>query len=102
MWKSRRLSAGFPRGSWEGWKACLWISRLSAAPAFPQLFRLSAFAAAPGFASFALSLAVRLLILLGFLHPVARDIQFDDYAVMHQTVDRGRRHHRVFEDRFPL
>src|ERR1035437_10733286 len=36
------------------------------------------------------------------LHPVAWDVQFDDYAMMHQPVDRRRRHHRVFEDRFPF
>ena len=34
--------------------------------------------------------------------PVARDVQLDDHAMMHQPVDRCRRHHRVFENRFPF
>ena len=46
------------------------------------------FVFAPTAASFALALAFRLLILLGVLHPVARDVQFDDHAVMHQFKDR--------------
>jgi hypothetical protein len=77
-------------------------------PGFPQprhfhssLCR-SVFVLVPSFVSLALGLTFRQLILLGFLHPVARDVQFDDHAVMHQAVDRGRRHHRVFEDRFPF
>jgi hypothetical protein len=37
MWESRRLLARFPRGSWEGWEACSWLSTLSTAPAFPRL-----------------------------------------------------------------
>ena len=37
MWESRRFLARFPRGSWEEWEACLWLSTLSTAPAFPQL-----------------------------------------------------------------
>src|SRR5579884_435024 len=37
MWESRRLWARFPRGSWKEWEACLWLSTLSTAPAFPQL-----------------------------------------------------------------
>src|SRR5438445_7644927 len=43
---------------------------------------------APRAASFAVGLAFRMLLLLGFLHPIARDIQLDNYAVMHQPVDR--------------
>ena len=42
MWESRRLLARFPRGLWKGWEARLWLSMLSTAPAFPQLFRVSA------------------------------------------------------------
>ena len=77
-------------------------------PGFPQLRHFhsslcrSVFVLVPSFVSLALGLTFRQLILLGFLHPVARDVQFDDHAVMHQAVDRGRRHHRVFEDRFPF
>ena len=52
--------------------------------------------------SLTLSLVFRLLFLLGVFHPVARDVQLDDHAMMHQSVDRCRRHHRVFEDRFPF
>ena len=40
MWKSRRLLARFPRGSWEVWEACPWLSTLSTATAFPQLSSL--------------------------------------------------------------
>jgi hypothetical protein len=40
-------------------------------------------------------------ILLGLLHAVTRDVQFQDYAVMNQTIDRGRCGHRVFENVFP-
>ena len=77
-------------------------------PRFPQSRHFhsslcrSVFVLVPSFVSLALGLTFRQLILLGFLHPVARDVQFDDHAVMHQAVDRGRRHHRVFEDRFPF
>src|SRR5712691_11282774 len=103
MWESRLPSARFPRGSWKEWEACLWLSTLSTAPAFPQLSFLPFFGfLAPTATSFALALAFRLLILLGVLHPVTRDVQLDDHAMMHQPVDRSRRHHRVFEDGFPL
>jgi hypothetical protein len=44
MWKSRRLLARFPRGSWKAWEACFWLSTLSTAPAFPQLPGLVFFA----------------------------------------------------------
>jgi hypothetical protein len=37
MWESRRLWARFPRDSWKGWEACLWLSMLSTASAFPRL-----------------------------------------------------------------
>jgi hypothetical protein len=37
MWESRPPLARFPRGSWKEGKACLWLSTLSTAPAFPQL-----------------------------------------------------------------
>ena len=103
MWESRRLLARFPRGSWKEWEACFWLSTLSTAPAFPQLSSPSGFA--PWHQSVRLplvGLAFRLLILLGVLHPIARNVQFDDHAMMHQAVDRGRRHHCVFEDRFPF
>ena len=53
-------------------------------------------------ASFAFALAFRLLVLFGVLHPVARDVQLDYHAMMHQSIDRRGRHHRVFEDGFPL
>src|SRR2546425_10352596 len=36
MWESRLSLARFPRGSWKEGKACLWLSTLSTAPAFPQ------------------------------------------------------------------
>jgi hypothetical protein len=42
MWECRRLLARFPRGSWKGWEACLWLSTLSTAPAFPPLALLAA------------------------------------------------------------
>src|SRR4051812_43662278 len=57
---------------------------------------------APAATSFALALAFRLLIFLGVLHAVAGYIQLDDHAVMHQPIDRGRRHHGVFKDGFPF
>ena len=37
MWESRPPLARFPRGSWKEGEACLWLSTLSTAPAFPQL-----------------------------------------------------------------
>src|ERR1019366_2301105 len=66
----------------------------------PPSFRF--FVVAPTAASFALGLALRLLILLGVLHPVARDVQLDDHAMMHQPVNGCRRHQGVFEDGFPF
>jgi hypothetical protein len=41
MWKSRRLLAKFPRGSWKEGEARIWLSTLSTAPAFPRLSRLA-------------------------------------------------------------
>jgi len=46
MWESRRLWARFPRGSWKEGEACLWLSTLSTAPAFPQLSSARIFVAA--------------------------------------------------------
>src|ERR1044071_5775737 len=103
MWESRLPLARFPRGSWKEGEACFWLSTLSTARHFHSSLPCSFFRRRPRpFSSFALSLAVRLLFLLGVLHPVARNVQLDDDAVMYQPVDRGRRHHRVFEDRFPF
>ncbi len=48
-----------------------------------------------------LSRGGRLAGLLSLLRAVARHVQFQDHAVMYQTVDRRRRHHRVLEDRLP-
>src|SRR5581483_10913538 len=42
-----------------------------------------------------------LLGLLRLLCPVARHVQLDNDAVIHQPVDRRRRRHRVLEDRLP-
>ena len=39
MWESRRVVARFPRDSWKEGEACLWLSTLSTAPAFPPFFR---------------------------------------------------------------
>ncbi len=36
------------------------------------------------------------------LQAKARDVQFQDHAVVHQVVDRRCRRHRVFEDVLPL
>ena len=44
-------------------------------------------------------------LLFGFLRlldAVTRDIELEDDAMMHESVDRSRRGHRVFEDAFPL
>src|SRR5215467_14043502 len=99
MWKSRRLLARFPRGSWKEWETCFWFSTLSTAPPFPQL-------PGPVFCARRFSCLLRLtfclLILLGLLYPIARNIQLDDHAVMHQSVDRGRRHHCILKDSFPF
>ena len=39
---------------------------------------------------------------LCLLKPEAGDVQLEDHAVMHESVDGGRRGHRVLEDRFPF
>ena len=54
-------------------------------PRFPQArhFHSSLSAGFEMPASFALSLTLRLLILLRVLHSVTRDIQFDDHAMVH-------------------
>src|ERR1700694_4760101 len=41
-------------------------------------------------------------ILLGLFHAVTRDVQFQDHAVMYQTIDRRRRGHRILEDSVPF
>jgi hypothetical protein len=102
MWESRRFWAGFQGARGKSGKPVFGFPLFPQRRHFQSSLRLSGFAAASGFASFAFTLTFRLLILLGFLHPVARDVQFDYHAVMHQAVDRCRRHHRVFEDRFPF
>ena len=103
MWESRPLLARFPRGSWKEGEACFWLSTLSTAPSFPQPSLLSLFVMAPSpEVSFADGLTFCLLILLGLLRPVARDVQLDDHAVVYQAVDGGRRHHGVLEDAFPF
>jgi hypothetical protein len=40
MWETRPRLARFPRGSWKEGEACLWLSTLSTAPAFPRLYAL--------------------------------------------------------------
>src|SRR5678815_983777 len=40
--------------------------------------------------------------LLGLFHSIAWDVEFENYTVMNQPVDRGGRGHRVFEDPFPF
>ena len=49
-----------------------------------------------------LHLAFRLLFLLGLLHSIARNVQFNNHAMVHQSVDRRRRHHRVLENPLPF
>src|SRR5262249_61939733 len=97
----RRFLARFQGGSWKEWEACFWLSTLSTAPAFPQLPR-PFFFAPPLLLSWLLRRALGLLFLLGLLFPIARNVQFDDHAVVHQPINRRRRHHRVFEDPFPF
>lgn len=46
--------------------------------------------------------AKRLNIGFGMLQPVAGDVQFDDNAVMHQAIDRGRCGHRILKDALPF
>ena len=101
MWESRLLLARFPRGSWKEWEDCLCLSTLSTAPSFPQLSPPLFFARRRPDASIG-RLAVCQLVLLGLLHPIARNVQLDDHAMMHQPVDRRRRHHGIFEDPFPF
>ena len=53
-------------------------------------------------ASLSRGLGFHLLIHLGVLHPITRDVQFNNHAVVHQSVNGGRRHHGIFEDCFPF
>jgi hypothetical protein len=85
MWESRPLLARFPRGSWEVWETCFWFSTLSTAPPFPQLsslwiWRDGQLLHAP---FIPLHLAFCLLFLLGLLHPIARNVQFNNHAMVH-------------------
>ena len=59
------------------------------------------FAVTPS-ASLSSGLGFRLLIHLGVLHPITRDVQLNNHAVVHQSVDGRRRHHGVFENCFPF
>ena len=81
------------QGRWEGWKTWGWFSRLSTAPAFPQLSFCAVVFVLVGSSVFAL--AFRLLILLCVFHAVTGDIEFDDHAMVHQPINGGRRHHRT-------
>jgi hypothetical protein len=56
----------------------------------------------PARPAYRLGLAAGLLVLFRFLRRIARNIQFDNHAVMHQPVDGRRRYHGVFEDSFPF
>ena len=99
MWESRRFFGEIPKGLVErGGKPVFGF------PRFPQTrhFHSSLFAGFQMPGSFALCLTFRLLIHLGVLHPITRDVQFNNHAVVHQSVDGCRRHHGVFEDCFPL
>src|SRR4051812_12513662 len=40
--------------------------------------------------------------LLGLLDSIARDVEFEDHAMMNQAIDRRRRGHRIFEDPLPF
>ena len=71
------------KGLWKEGKACFWLSTLSMAPAFPQLSFRHGFGFGQKRRSFALALIFRLLIFLGMLHPITRDVQLDDHTVMH-------------------
>ena len=97
MWKFRLVLARFPRGSWKEGEACLWLSTLSTAPAFPPLSFFGRDAVPDR-----LALGFLLLPFLGVLNSVGRDVQLDAHPVIHQSVDRRRRHHGVFEDGFPF
>ena len=104
LWKCGNLACfwrDFQGARGKEWEACFWLSTLSTARHFHSFLPFLFFAAPPA-ASFAVGLAFRMLLLLGFLHPIARNIQLDNYAVMHQPVDRRRRHHSVLEDPFPF
>ena len=70
MWKSRLPWARFPRDSWKEGEAALGFPRFPQAQLFFALF----FGSTPAACSFAFALAFRLLILLGMLHPIARDV----------------------------
>jgi hypothetical protein len=102
MWESRTGLARFPRGCGKRGKPAFGFPRFPQPRHFHSSLSVLVFVFAPTATSFALALAFRLLIFLGVLHPVARDVQLDDHAMVHQSVDRSRRHHRVFEDGFPL
>ena len=95
------LLARFPRGSWKEWEAHLAFHAFHR-PGISTALSFFRSSCPLKLALFARALAFRLLFVFGVLHSVARDVQFDDHAVMYQPVDRCRRHHGIFEDRFPL
>ena len=114
----------FRPSSPELWKcgnlACLWRDFQGARgkrgkpafgfPRFPQprhfhsslRFRFGSTGNSLDASSNPLHLAFRLLFLLGLLHSIARNVQFNNHAVVHQSVDRRRRHHRVLENPLPF
>ena len=74
MWESRLLLARFPRGSWKEWEALLAFHAFHS-PGISTAHSDSGFGRrAAVVASLALGLVFRLLILLGVLHSVARDV----------------------------
>jgi hypothetical protein len=92
MWESRRLLARFPRGSWKEGEACLWLSTLSTAPAFPQLFLCRVVARcwrclSSGIARLWL-LCTGFFLLLAVLQSVALSIHLQDVDMVCQAIQQ--------------
>jgi hypothetical protein len=94
LWECGNRGA-ISKGRWEGWKTWGWFSRLSTAPTFPQLCFWPILFFVHGSSVFALAFC--LLVLLGVFHAITGNVQFDDHAMVYQSVDgsvrRPRRPH---------
>src|SRR5450759_1983204 len=97
MWESRMFLAGFPRGLWKGWEACLRLSMLSTAPAFPRLSAPSEFCRGRRvFTAACCAVGVGLLwagvfLLLAAFETVALAVHLQDVDVMRQPVQQRAR-----------
>jgi len=101
MWESRRFGRDFQGARGKRGKPAFGFPRFPQPRHFHSSLRVGFGLAGSSLRSL-FHLAFGLLFLLGLLHSIARNVQFNNHAMVHQSVDRRRRHHRVLENPLPF